>query len=208
MEGAVARWYAKNTARALPEFRQCAGEITGHLSEGSRVLEVAPGPGYLAIELAKLRRYQMFGLDISKTFVQMAQENARAAGVQIDFRQGNVAVMPYENATFDFIVCRAAFKNFADPLAALNEMHRVLKDGAMALIIDLRRDASKETIDQYVDTIGLGWWDTLITKWTFELMLKKRAYVKREIEKLVASSPFSRLAIDETGTGMNIWLDK
>jgi ubiquinone/menaquinone biosynthesis C-methylase UbiE len=208
MEGPVARWYAKNTGKTLAEFKQCANEITRHLPDGSRVLEVAPGPGYLVIELAKLRRYQISGLDISKTFVQIAQDNARAADVHIDFRQGNVADMPYENATFDFIVCRAAFKNFADPAAALNEMHRVLKSDARALIIDLRRDAPKETIDQYVDTIGLNWWDTFITKWTFELMLKKRAYVKSEIEELVASSRFSKLAIEETGTGMNIWLDK
>src|SRR5439155_17810767 len=95
MEGPVARWYAKNTAKALCEFQQCAHEIARHLPDGSRVLEVAPGPGYLAIELAKLGRYQISGLDISRSFVEIAREKARAAAVEVDFQQGDVAHVPY-----------------------------------------------------------------------------------------------------------------
>ena len=208
MEGPVARWYTKNTAKTLGEFQQCAHEIARHLPEGSRVLEVAPGPGYLTIELAKLGRYQISGLDISRTFVEIAREKARAAAVDVDFQQGDVAHMPYENDTFDFIVCRAAFKNFSNPAGGLNEMYRVLKSGGTALIIDLRRDAPKKTIDQYIDTIGLNWWDTFITKWTVELMLKRRAYLKNEITDLVSQTPFEHLAIEETAMGMEIRLRK
>ena len=39
MEGPVARWYAKNTAKTLGEFQQCAHEIARHLPDGS------PSPG-------------------------------------------------------------------------------------------------------------------------------------------------------------------
>ena len=208
MEGPVARWYTKNTAKTLGGFQQRAHEIARHLPEGSRVLEVAPGPGYLAIELAKLGRYQISGLDISRTFVEIAREKARAAAVDVDFQQGDVAHMPYENDTFDFIVCRAAFKNFSNPAGGLNEMYRVLKSGGTALIIDLRRDAPKKTIDQYIDTIGLNWWDTFITKWTVELMLKRRAYLTNEITGLVSQTPFEHLAIEETAMGMEIRLRK
>ena len=208
MEGPVARWYTKNTAKTLGEFQQRAHEIARHLPEGSRVLEVAPGPGYLAIELAKLGRYQISGLDISRTFVEIAREKARATAVDVDFQQGDVAHMPYENDTFDFIVCRAAFKNFSNPARGLKEMYRVLKNGGTALIIDLRRDAPKKTIDQYIDTIGLNWWDTFITKWTVELMLKRRAYLTNEITDLVSQTPFEHLAIEETAMGMEIRLRK
>lgn len=54
-----------------------------------------------------------------------------------DFRQGDAARMPFEDETFDFIICRAAFKNFAQPITALDEMNRVLKTGGKALILDL-----------------------------------------------------------------------
>ena len=44
---------------------------------------------------------------------------------------------------FDFLLCRAAFKNFGQPVRALQEMCRVLKPGGRGLIIDLRHGASQ-----------------------------------------------------------------
>ena len=78
------------------------------------------------------------GLDISKTFVELARKNAANSGVHVQCEHGNASQMPFANQSFDFLVCRAAFKNFANPLGALKEMSRVLKPGARGLIIDLR----------------------------------------------------------------------
>ena len=61
MEGAVARWYAKNTLRDMNEFRKLAAKIAEELPNGGDILEVAPGPGYLAIELARQSRYRVDG---------------------------------------------------------------------------------------------------------------------------------------------------
>jgi ubiquinone/menaquinone biosynthesis C-methylase UbiE len=129
MEGPIASWYDRSTRGRIPEFARTAAEVATSLPAGSTILEVAPGPGFLAIELAKLG-YAVTGIDISKTFVEIAGRNARDAGVTIDFHRGDVARMPFADDTFDFVVCVAAFKNFPDPLAALDEMHRVLRPGA------------------------------------------------------------------------------
>src|SRR5262245_14821877 len=150
MEGIVARWYARNTARSLAEYRAAAQSVAARLAGGGRVLEVAPGPGYLAVELAKLGAYRVVGLDISRSFVRMASENAARAGVSATFCHGDAAAMPFESDSFDFIVCRAAFKNFAEPVRAIDEMHRVLRPGGTALILDLRPDASTVAIDSHV----------------------------------------------------------
>ena len=96
MEGALARWYARNTGNAIEQFRKEARTLAEQLAEGGSILEVAPGPGFLAIELAKLGDYQVVGLDISKTFVELATENARKAGVQVAFHLGNAASMPFD----------------------------------------------------------------------------------------------------------------
>src|SRR5579871_4436901 len=145
MEWAVARWYEKNTAKDMTEFQRLAERIAADVPAGSAVLEVAPGPGFLSVELAK-RGFDVMGLDISKTFVELASNNAVKSGVQVRFEQGNVSQMPFANQHFDFVICRAAFKNFADPVGALNEMRRVLKPGGKGLIIDLRRDTSLSKI--------------------------------------------------------------
>src|SRR5579883_204501 len=124
MEGRVAKWYAANTLKSLDEYKILARRIAGELRPGSRVLEVAPGPGYCAIELRKLGDFRVEGLDISKTFVEIAKRNAEEAGVDVAFREGNASDMPFESESFDFLVCRAAFKNFSQPVRAIQEMYR------------------------------------------------------------------------------------
>jgi len=116
--------------------------------------------------------------------------------------------MPFDNGSFDLIVCRAAFKNFTEPIQALDEMHRVLKHGGKALIIDLRRDASREDIKTLVKSLELSWISTFITKWTFKLFLLKNAYTNGEIRQLVSQTGFPPPDIREDAVGMEIWLEK
>jgi ubiquinone/menaquinone biosynthesis C-methylase UbiE len=176
MDGAIARWYARTTGKSIEQFRVEARALAAQLAPGSGILEVAPGPGYLAIELARLGDFHIVGLDISKTFVELGAENARKAGVTVDFQLGNAAAMPFPQNSFDLIVCRAAFKNFSEPIRALAEMHRVLKSGGKAIIIDLRPDASPGDIAAAVAGMNLGWLNSQITKLTFKHMLLKRAH--------------------------------
>jgi ubiquinone/menaquinone biosynthesis C-methylase UbiE len=208
MEGPIARWYAKNTGKDLGDVRRLAGSLAGRLGPGSAVLEVAPGPGYLAIELAKLGPYRVTGLDISRSFVRMAGENARRAGVSVDFRHGNAAAMPLDSDAFDLLVCRAAFKNFSEPVKALDEMHRVLKPGGEALIIDLRADVRPAEIDACVNGMGLGRFDTFMTKWTFRHVLIKRAYTKDQFRSMAAASHFGSCTIEEASIGLEVTLRK
>ena len=71
MEGFIARFYAKNTKSNMQEYKRFAKQVAENVSDSSNVLEVAPGPGYLSIELAKLDNYRITGMDISKTFVEI-----------------------------------------------------------------------------------------------------------------------------------------
>jgi ubiquinone/menaquinone biosynthesis C-methylase UbiE len=208
MEGAVARWYAGLTKNSLDRFKELARRIAANVPPGSQVLEVAPGPGYFAIELAKLGDYQITGLDISKTFVEIATANAAKAGVRVDFRRGNASNMPFTNESFDFLVCCAAFKNFTEPKLALEEMYRVLKPGGRAMIIDLRKDASQDSIDQTVNNMHVGTVNGIITKLTFRFMLLKRAYTRAGFEELISETEFHDVQIEENLIALEIVLTK
>src|SRR5215831_3010696 len=208
MEGRIASWYAKNTANDMAEFQALAQRLVRDIDSGSQILEVAPSPGYLAIEIAKRGSYTITGLDISKTFVENATANARRASVDVDFQHGNASAMPFADDTFDFILCRAAFKNFSQPLEAMNEMHRVLKPQGHALIIDLRRDASMDDISAYIKDANVGWANALIYRVTFRYMLIPRAYSKRQFTEMAASSRFGRAEVSESGIGVEIALTK
>jgi ubiquinone/menaquinone biosynthesis C-methylase UbiE len=208
MEGIVAKWYAANTGRSLDEFAKLARRIAARIPPGSVVLEVAPGPGYFSIELAKLGAYSITGLDISHTFVEIARRKAAEVGVHVAFQQGNASGMPFANDTFDFVLCRAAFKNFAQPVRALQEMCRVLKPGSRGLIIDLRKDASSESINHAVDAMGLNAVNKVITKLTFRLMLLKRAYTREQFKQMLAQANFSSVDIQEADIGFEVSMTK
>jgi ubiquinone/menaquinone biosynthesis C-methylase UbiE len=207
MEGAIAQWYAKNTSRDRRRFEAVARAVAERVPAGSRVLELAPGPGYLAIEIAKSGR-QVATLDISKSFVNIALENAKNASVAVDVRHGNAAAMPFADASFDFVVCTAAFKNFADPVAALNEIHRVLKPLGQSSIYDLRRDAALKDIDAEIRDMHLSAWNSLLTRWIFRFGLLRRAYTRDEIERMAAQSRFRRCEVVVSGIGFELQLVK
>jgi ubiquinone/menaquinone biosynthesis C-methylase UbiE len=207
MEGSTARWYDRTTRKDMPEFKALALRIAAVVPAGGSVLEVAPGPGFLSIELAK-RGLQVQGIDISKTFVQIAKRNATADDVQARFELGNAAALPVEDGSVDFVVCRAAFKNFSEPVKALSEMRRVLRPGGTALLIDMRRDVNVRELKRYVDGLGVN----LLNRWfmmvVFRGMLIKRAYRLQEIRSMAIEAGWTDPRIDSSPVGFEAWLTR
>jgi len=173
IRGITARWYDNNTRKSrLAEMKTYAKEAAKHIQDGCSILEVAPGPGYLAIEIGKLGKYKIIGIDISKDFVEIARRNVKEAGVEVEFRQGSAGDIPFPDSTFDFIICTAAFKNFKEPFKALSQMYRVLTSGGSALIIDMNRYVSNQQIEVYTENIEAKGTDKLFMKLIFKYFLK------------------------------------
>jgi ubiquinone/menaquinone biosynthesis C-methylase UbiE len=116
--------------------------------------------------------------------------------------------MPFEDRSFDFLFCSAAFKNFTRPLEALREMYRVLKPGGRALVIDLRGDASMESIRRAVKEMHVGGLNALITRLTFRFMLLKRAYTRQQFEQLLSQTDFGPIHIKEDLIAYELSLDR
>jgi ubiquinone/menaquinone biosynthesis C-methylase UbiE len=208
MEGIIASWYARTTFKDLKRHKQMAAQLAPKIPAGGCVLEIAPGPGYFCIELARLGNYRITGLDISKSFVQIARKNAAQAGLEIDFRLGNALDTPFADGTFDFTFCQAAFKNFSEPVRAISEMYRVLRPNGAAVIVDLRRDASPEEIEREVKGMGLSRLNEALTHLTFKQMLLKSAYSIAEMQTMISRTPFGAGKIGVSGVGFQVWLEK
>ena len=208
MEGIIAKWYAKTTYKDLNRHKLMAKQLVQKIPVNGSVLEIAPGPGYFCIELARLGNFRITGLDISKSFVEIARRNAADAGLSIDFREGNASAMPFSDSTFDFTFCQAAFKNFSEPAKAIAEMHRVLKPHGTAVIADMRRDASAPDIEREIKGMGLDPVNAFLVKWTFNHILLKSAYSIDEMRAMVAQSPFGECRIEPKGVGFQVWLEK
>ncbi len=99
---------------------------------GDRVLDVACGTGVLAREAA--RRVgpdgSVTGFDRNADMLSVARRMSSG----IDWREGMAEALPFEENTFDAVVCQFGLMFFEDRAAALSEMHRVLKPGGRLAI--------------------------------------------------------------------------
>ena len=207
MEGGIARWYDRTTRKDMPAFRELAAQIASVAGAGGRVLEVAPGPGFLSIEMAK-RGLDVQAVDISRTFVEIARRNAAEAGVRAVFMEGNAAELPVLSESTDFVVCRAAFKNFTEPVKAMQEMLRVLRPGGTVMLIDMRRDVSVDELRKYINGWGVSWFNRKVMMATFRGMLLKRAYPLEEIKRMAAEAGWEDVRIETTPVGFAAWVTK
>lgn len=209
LERLAARWYARlrGSESQIKAKQRQALQLTSRLRRGARVLDVASGPGYLAVEIARLARFDVAGLDISGPFVAIARENALKAGVNVDFRQGDVARMPFDDEYFDLVICQSAFKDFTQPAAALDEMFRVLRRGGSAIIQDMNSEASDTEIEREVRGMEHGRLNALITKRSLRFV-QGRAHSRSEFMHLAAESAFRTCDIKTEGLGIDVRLKK
>jgi ubiquinone/menaquinone biosynthesis C-methylase UbiE len=99
-----------------------------------RVLEVAIGTG------RSLPHYQadatVTGIELSPAMLGIARERAADLGRDVDFREGDAEHLPFDDSSFDTVICALALCSIPDPTAAIGEMKRVLVPGGRLLLLD------------------------------------------------------------------------
>jgi ubiquinone/menaquinone biosynthesis C-methylase UbiE len=135
------------------EYRRLARHVVemGVLPPGGRVLDVGTGPGFVAIEVARLLQGSgcedfdlsraVVGLDLSQAMLTLAAENAQREGLDgaLTWREGDAKAMPFDDGEFDFVVSSGSLHHWEDPLPVLDEIARVLKDNGQCIVRDSKR---------------------------------------------------------------------
>jgi SAM-dependent methyltransferase len=98
------------------------------IASGDQVLDVACGTGVVAVTAA-MHGAQVTALDLTPELLAVARDNARVAGVEIEFHEGDVEALPFPDGRFDRVTSQ--FGHIFAPRAdvALAEMLRVLRPG-------------------------------------------------------------------------------
>ena len=126
------------------------------------------------------------GMDISAEQLERATQAARELGVPFSTVLCQEASrIEVDDASFDLIICQAAFKNFSQPGQVIDEMYRVLRGGGMAVIQDMWKEASDATIREEVNPMRLSPMNAFMTRRALG-MLRRRAYTKEQFERSVS----------------------
>ncbi|HEX9988189.1 MAG TPA: class I SAM-dependent methyltransferase [Chloroflexia bacterium] len=140
--GALGRKIGREMARDhLPENLWTIAQLNPQPAD--RILEIGFGPGIAVEELLKhVTEGTVAGIDHSETMVaEASKRNAPAikAG-RVDLRYGDVAELPFADASFDKAFSIHAIYFWSRPREALRELYRVLKPGGLLVITMLPKD--------------------------------------------------------------------
>jgi SAM-dependent methyltransferase len=107
------------------------------LLPGDHALEVASGSGGPALYLAEHANCHVTGIDANESGVKTAVDNAAQAHARVSFQVADAnSTLPFEDNTFDALLCIDSMNHFADRLNVLREWRRVLREGGRAVFTD------------------------------------------------------------------------
>jgi arsenite methyltransferase len=109
---------------------------------GERVLDVGSGPGFLAAAIAEATGPSgaVCGIDISEPLLTAARKHC-ARMPWVEFHKADATQLPFPDRTFDAAISTQVLEYVGDVDAALAEIHRVLRPGGRAVIVDTDWDS-------------------------------------------------------------------
>jgi len=106
------------------------------ISSGSSILDVGSGTGVLGFDLlTRFPNNSLFCADLEPSILARGREDKPSIG-RTSFLGADVKLLPFDEATFDVVACQYLLQHLVDPISALNEMRRVSKRGALAIVFE------------------------------------------------------------------------
>ncbi len=129
-------------------------------SAGDRVLDIGCGFGDTTLRLAELvgEDGAAVGIDVSEPFVELATEEAAAAGAaNVSYRLGDVQIADL-GGPYDYVFSRMGVMFFANPVQALRNIRAAMQPGGRLCVVVWRRKLdnpwvreAEQVVEQYLE---------------------------------------------------------
>jgi demethylmenaquinone methyltransferase/2-methoxy-6-polyprenyl-1,4-benzoquinol methylase len=130
---------------------------------GGLALDLATGTGDIAFRLAS-SGWNVVGLDVTRRMIELARSKAAGKPDRSvpGFLVGDMLALPFPARVFDVVTAGYGLRNVPDLRAAIDEMHRVLKNGGQVLSLDFNRPSNPIVRGAYLAYLKmtggmLGW---------------------------------------------------
>ena len=131
-------------ARNLASRRRFALQmLQAAVPRGAKILDAGCGPGEISAALIE-SGYDAWGVDIAEPMIRHARERCRSD----QFRIGDIERIPFQDSTFDAVVCLGVIEYLDADQQALTEMRRVLRPGGTAVISTPNAACPLQNIDR------------------------------------------------------------
>lgn len=120
-----------------------------NVTRGTRVLDVATGPGYVAAQAAE-RGASVVGADVAAAMVSLAQRLHPG----IEFREADVHELPFEDGSFDAVVGNFLIMHLGRPDQAMAELVRVLAPGGRVALTAWDFPGRSRLLGVFLDAVG------------------------------------------------------
>jgi SAM-dependent methyltransferase len=154
------------------------------LSESSRLLDVACGSGRPGLRIAQKTGCRISGVDLNAEGIASAKENAKDLRLEArdGFYQGNAAKrLPFEDLSFDAVICIDAINHFPDRSSVIEEWHRVLKPRGRLLFTDPIVLTGPMTSEEIAIRASIGFF-VFVPAGTDEALLEQAGFQVERIE--------------------------
>lgn len=128
-------WSLGDYAAAGDRWAEASLRIASeYASPGARVLDIACGPGALAIAAAEAGA-EATALDAAPALLDLARERAAAAGVTVHWVEADMTAIPAADDSFDLVASAFGCMFAPDPEAMAAELIRVCRPGGKVAVL-------------------------------------------------------------------------
>ena len=132
----IAQWSKESLDAYVEYFFIYFDSFVGKNNSNRLLLDVGCGPATFLKVLAE-KDFKTFGVDYSSAMIEVAKERCR--GQKISFQVANACNLPFEENSFDIVICLGVFQTVENQMAALKEINRVLKKEGIFIMTTLNK---------------------------------------------------------------------
>jgi ubiquinone/menaquinone biosynthesis C-methylase UbiE len=144
-------WMAKGYDAFMvvfPLWKIWIKKVIPHI-EGTKILEVSFGSGYLMKEYAQ-NDFDIYGIDYNEKMLEIASKKMNSIEISTKLSIANVETLPFPENTFDTVINTMAFTGYPNGDKAMSEFKRVLKEDGKLLLVDFDYPANRNLLGYWI----------------------------------------------------------